>query len=286
MVTVNTKSYTTTKSIICDATTNRKIFILVSMAVLMFWYRGSTISSKFEGTVKDHSEKLQMSMDAYAACPVTSIRSLSEEELEPRAGSRHMVDPPKGGKLTLVCCETTKGPFSVLLHHVWAPIGVARLVEMIQSSYFSTKIPLFRCTDACQFGLAGDPEATKQYNTRLVDDPIWLPPGKDHQMNDQGVKRYPEGMWTYAGSGPNTRSNQFVITLKPNPFMGGGSPWEVPLGEFVGGSSFEVLPKIYNGYGEKGPGQDLLRREGNSKKVQEKWPLMDYILSCNILDEE
>ena len=29
----------------------------------------------------------------------------------------------------------------------------------------------------------------------------------------------------------------------------------------------------------------LLAREGNSERVQKEWPLMDYILSCTILDE-
>lgn len=67
--------------------------------------------------------------------------------------------------------------------------------------------------------------------------------------------------------------------------MGGGSPWEVPLGEFVGKISFDVLPRLYNGYGEKGPGQGLLRKEGNSERVQKEWPLMDYILGCDVLDE-
>lgn len=67
--------------------------------------------------------------------------------------------------------------------------------------------------------------------------------------------------------------------------MGGGSPWEVPLGEFVGKESFAILPHLYNGYGEKGSGQGLLRKEGNPEHVQKEWPLMDYILTCNIIDE-
>jgi cyclophilin family peptidyl-prolyl cis-trans isomerase len=231
------------------------------------------------------TEKATEKESQHEQCPITSIATLSKEELEPKAGSRHMVGPPQGGKLTLLCCKTTKGHFSALLHHSWAPTGVARLVEMIESGYFSTKIPFFRCTDACQFGLSGDPEATKRFNSRLQDEPMWLPPGKDHRKNENGVKRYPEGVWTYAGAGPNTRSNQFVITLKPNPYMGGGSPWEVPMGEFVGKESFAVLPLLYNGYGEKGPGQGLLRQEGNSERVQKEWPLMDYILSCDVIDE-
>lgn len=156
---------------------------------------------------------------------------------------------------------------------------------MIQKGYFSTKVPFFRCTDACQFGLSADPQATKEFEARIEDDPMWLPPGPDHRQNDQGVRRYPEGMWTFAGAGPNSRSNQYVITLQPNLFMGGGSPWEVPLGEFVGNASFALLSKFYTGYKENGPSQAILRQEGVSEQVKEQWPLMDYILSCSIMDE-
>jgi cyclophilin family peptidyl-prolyl cis-trans isomerase len=157
---------------------------------------------------------------------------------------------------------------------------------MVQSGYFDTGIPLSRCTDACQFGLSGDPNATKHFQDRIQDDPPWLPTGKEHRQTPEGVKRYPPGMWTYAGSGPHSRSNQFVITLKPNPFMGGGSPWEVPLGELVGGDeSFETIRQWYTGYGGKGPSQKVIRREGYSERVKNEWPLMDSILSCSVVEE-
>ena len=97
--------------------------------------------------------------------------------------------------------------------------------------------------------------------------------------------------------------------------MGGGSPWEVPLGEIVtivgagtgagasaGGDDNKnnennnnnnnddddiSIPDIYTGYGEKGPGQALLKREGVSDEsggVRQKWPLLDYLLQCSIVD--
>lgn len=263
-----------------------RLLLLCLIGILFFLYRNTFASTDDDAVDKVRlGDPAKTKMKTYQSCPVTSIQSLPMEILEPKAGSRHMVDPPRGGKLTLVCCDTTKGSFSALLHHAWAPLGVARLVAMIENQYFSTNVPLFRCTDACQFGLSGDPQATKEFNANIQDDPMWLPPGPDHQKNDRGVKRYPEGMWTFAGSGPNSRSNQYVITLKPNLFMGGGSPWEVPLGEFVGNASFELLSRIYTGYKERGPSQATLRREGVSEQVREKWPLMDYILSCDILDE-
>lgn len=218
-------------------------------------------------------------------CSVSSIRTLAPEELHPVAGYRHMVSPPDGGKLTLMCCETTKGNLSVLLHHRWAPLGVARLLEMVERRYFDTKVPLFRCTDACQFGLAGDPNMTKMFDSSIVDDPMWLPPGPEYRYSKEGVRRYPPGVLTYAGGGQNSRSNQFVLTLEANQYMGGGSPWEVPLGELMGAESFDTLAKFYTGYGENGPGQGLLHREGNSERIVNEWPLLDYILSCSVVDE-
>lgn len=218
-------------------------------------------------------------------CPITSISQLSDAELHPKAGDRHMVTPPDGGKVSLLCCQTTKGNMNILVHKKWAPNGAERFLKMVASGYFSSQIPLFRCTDACQFGLAGDPELTKQYNNNLKDDPPWLPTGPDHRENDKGVKRYPPGFLTYAGGGPDTRSNQFVLTLKPNQFMGGGSPWEVPMGELVGKASFDTMAKFYTGYGEKGPTQGILHKEGFSESIRELFPLMDSITGCDLVEE-
>jgi cyclophilin family peptidyl-prolyl cis-trans isomerase len=263
----------------------RKLFPIVALICIGI-YRLSDAGNILDSNTPILAIGLADAIERQSAhCPITSIVDLSEEEGAPMAGFRHMVDPPVGGKIALICCETTKGSFSALLHRAWAPIGVDHLLNMIKEGYFSTRIPLFRCTDACQFGLSADPEQTKQYDAQLQDDPMWLPPGKDHQANERGVKRYPEGMWTYAGSGPNSRSNQFVITLRPNAFMGGGSPWEVPLGEFVGKESFDLLHRLYTGYGERGPTQAILKKEGASERVEKDWPLMDYILNCTILDE-
>ena len=88
----------------------------------------------------------------------------------------------------------------------------------------------------------------------------------------------------YAGAGPNTRGNQFIVALDNNGPLGGGSPWEVPWGEFIGKESFVTLDKIYTGYGEKGPSQPDLSRQGFSAKIQKQFPKLDYITSCVITD--
>lgn len=88
----------------------------------------------------------------------------------------------------------------------------------------------------------------------------------------------------YAGGGKNSRSNQFIVALKDNERLGGGSPWEVPWGEVVGKESFTTLDRIYTGYGEKGPSQGRLSREGSSESIQQEFPRLDYILGCTLVD--
>ena len=131
----------------------------------------------------------------------------------------------------------------------------------------------------CQFGIAGIPSYNKPYNgkNQLKDDPNWLPEGPTHRTNELGVKRFGKGYLAYAGAGENSRSND-------NERLGGGSPWEVPWGELVGKESFDTLDKIYTGYGEDGPSQGRLSREGSSEGVAKDFPKLDYILSCDVID--
>ena len=75
------------------------------------------------------------------------------------------------------------------------------------------------------------------------------------------------------------------MALEDNERLAGGSPWEVPWGELVSTESFETLGKIYTGYGEKGPSQGQLGRLGMLPSMKEKFPLLDYIQSCVLVDE-
>jgi hypothetical protein len=61
---------------------------------------------------------------------------------------------------------------------------------------------------------------------------------------------------------------------------------EVPWGELVGDKSFETLDQIFTGYGEDGPGQGKLVKHGMTDEMYKKYPDLDYILSCEVTDEE
>jgi cyclophilin family peptidyl-prolyl cis-trans isomerase len=160
---------------------------------------------------------------------------------------------------------------------------------MITSGYFSfgQGVPLMRCVAhfLCQFGIHSDPSKRKEFNDSLEDDVNWLPEGPNYRLNSEGVKRFARGYMAFAGGGKNSRSKQFIMALDGNGPLGGGSPWEVPWGEVVGDYSFDTMDKIYTGYGENGPPQGRLSKEGASAEVKENWPLLDYIQQCVLVDE-
>ena len=201
-----------------------------------------------------------------------------------------MVTPPEDGDagVALVCCETTVGPWNILVHNSWAPIGAKRFLEMVESSHFEKTVPLMRCVEnfLCQFGLNGRPDAMKPFKKSIPDDPNWLPEGPDHRENKLGVKRFQKGYMAYAGAGVASRDIQLIVALKDNGPLAGGSPWEVPWGELVGAHSYETLSKIYTGYGEDGPKQGLLWKADALKFVKQNYPQIDYVNSCRVVDRE
>jgi hypothetical protein len=98
------------------------------------------------------------------------------------------------------------------------------------------------------------------------------------------TKRFAQGYLAYAGGGPNTRDNQFILALEADGHLGGGSPWEVPWGEVIGPDSYVTLSRIYTGYGEDGPSQESLFEHGVTPDMEKEFPKLDYITSCNVID--
>ena len=123
-------------------------------------------------------------------CAYKSLADLESAEAYPQAGSRHMVNPPSGGSLSLVCCETTVGNLNIVAHHKWAPLGAQRFLDMVTSGYFNSTVPFMRCIPnfICQFGLNSDPSKSHEFESNLPDDPNWLPQGPLHRENEQHVK--------------------------------------------------------------------------------------------------
>ena len=196
-----------------------------------------------------------------------------------------MVQPPTSN-IALVCCRTTKGPLSIAIRPRWAPRGARRFYDMVRAKYFSARIPLFRCIKSflCQWGIAGREHTRPEFSKSFEDDPSWLPHGPKYWSVD-GVARFAQGYLAYAGGGKNSRGNQFILGLVPNQRLCGGSPWEVPWGDLVGEKSFETLSQIYTGYGDSGPTQGYLHSHGADEALARKFPLLDYVDSCDIVDD-
>lgn len=135
----------------------------------------------------------------------------------------HIVRPPSG-PVTLVCCQSTKGTINIAVHPTWAPIGAARFLDMVESGFFSSKVPLFRALKGflVQFGLAGDPSVQEVFDKKgnLVDDPSWLPLGPTGRIVN-GVYRFQKGYMAYAGAGKDSRGTQLIMAFDRNAFLGG-----------------------------------------------------------------
>jgi cyclophilin family peptidyl-prolyl cis-trans isomerase len=216
----------------------------------------------------DVVSKASSSSSAVYTCPYMKLVDLSASERYPEASAtRHMVNPPPDDKTTreggssssssggvaLVCCETSQGPWNILVHHTWAKIGARRFLDLVEAKHFHQPVPMMRCVEnfLCQFGLNGNTNTMKRFQNTIPDDPNWLPEGKEFRKNQLNVKRFQKGYLAYAGSGTSSRNLQFIVALEDNGPLAGGSPWEVPWGELVGEHSYQTLAKIYTGYGEE-----------------------------------
>ncbi|KAG7366828.1 cyclophilin type peptidyl-prolyl cis-trans isomerase [Nitzschia inconspicua] len=249
--------------------------------------RAKVVEAYQEKVFKEHAAKNNKDI-IIRNCPYPSLAKLSEEQKMPRAANdRHMVAPPQGGKISLVCCDTTKGTFTIIAHDKWAPKGAARFLEMVTSGYFNTGVPMMRCIKnfLCQFGLNASKEKLKDFDETIEDDPNWLPEGPTHRENALGIKRFAQGYLAYAGAGKHSRNKQLIVALTPNGPLAGGSPWEVPWGELVGEESYRTLSQIYTGYGEDGPKQGMLHNRGMTEDMKLEFPELDYINYCELLDE-
>ena len=67
--------------------------------------------------------------------------------------------------------ETSKGPFVVEAHRDWAPHGVDRFYNLVQSEYFDS-VRFFRVISSfmAQFGMHGEPKVHAQWDKLPIPD--------------------------------------------------------------------------------------------------------------------
>lgn len=171
--------------------------------------------------------------------------------------------------MTRVRFNCSCGQFEAEIHEDWAPLGVARFMEMVEKGVL-TQARFFRVVTkprpfVVQFGIPAEPgEAGKWRNSTIQDDPV----------NESNA----EGTITFATSGPNSRTTQMFINLGDNAFLDGQG--FSPIGKIVSG--MDTVRAIYDGYGEA-PDQSRIQARGNMY-LEKEFPKLDYIESVEMLD--
>ncbi|HXE14331.1 MAG TPA: peptidylprolyl isomerase [Bryobacteraceae bacterium] len=167
--------------------------------------------------------------------------------------------------------DTTKGPFTVMVHRDWSPRGADRFYELAamhyyDGNYFFRVLPNF----IVQWGINGDPKVAKDWSVlTIADDPPKL-------TNKTGTV-------TFATSGPNSRSTQVFINLHDNTQL--DAQGFTPFGEVSEG--MDVVQKFYSGYGEgaprgSGPDQNAITDIGNAY-LEEHFPRLDHITKTQLI---
>lgn len=169
--------------------------------------------------------------------------------------------------------ETTKGEFVVEAHRAWAPVGVDRFHELVQTGFYDDT-RFFRVLEGfvAQFGISGDPAENAEWRgERIPDDPVT-------QSNDRGAV-------SFAMAGPDSRATQLFVNLGDNRKL--DTMGFAPIGEVVEG--MDILDSLFSGYGEgaprgRGPDQGEIHATGNDY-LDRNYPRLDAIRAAYVIEE-
>jgi len=125
-----------------------------------------------------------------------------------------------------------------------------------------------------QFGISyTQDESLKAFaDSIIMDDPQLDPPIP-----------FDEGVISFAGSGPNSRSSQLFIAYRPAKSLG-KQLWETPIGTVIEG--METIRRLNSDYGDmppwgNGPEQHKIRKGGKAY-IEEEFPKLDYFIHCSV----
>jgi len=168
----------------------------------------------------------------------------------------------------IVKCETSKGPITLKLIRKWSPIGYERALNLFSvgfydNSHFFRNVPNF----LVQFGITYNKNLEKYGEQTILDDPQLDPP-----------IRFEEGLISFAGSGPNSRTSHLFIAYGAIPSLG-RELWETPIGKIVDG--MDNIRNFNGQYGDKGPIQWKIQSEGVNY-ISKNFPLTETFGTCQI----
>ncbi|NOT08828.1 MAG: peptidylprolyl isomerase [Gemmatimonadales bacterium] len=176
-----------------------------------------------------------------------------------------------------VVFETSRGPFVVMGHRAWSPLGADRFHFLVTHGYYDGA-RFFRVVPGfvVQWGLAADPKLSAVWANRdLPDEPV-------RQSNTRG-------RLSYARGGPNTRSVQVYVNLGDNARLDTLNTFGFPpFGEVTSGLS--LVDSMYAEYscrrGSQGtcPSQDSIQAKGEGYLARIH-PLLDRIIRARVESE-
>lgn len=203
------------------------------------------------------------SLLALAACNNSQSRSASLLNPSPAELAAPAPDSFK------VLFETSKGHFTAQAYRAWAPLGTDRFYFLVNNHFydgarFFRTLPNF----VVQFGLNGDPNVSKAWETRTI--------------KDDSVKQSNQaGLITYAMGGPNSRTTQIFINKVDNSRL--DAMGFAPFAKIIDG--MHVVEQFYGGYGDGGrggPDQRQIRDQGNGY-LERQFPKLDSIVKARIV---
>ncbi len=164
-----------------------------------------------------------------------------------------------------VVFETSRGRFVVQAQRAWAPHGVDRFHQLVQSGFFDDN-RFFRVLPGfiAQFGANGDPKRNERW------DEAWIPADPPAQKNLRGTL-------SFAQNAPDKRTHQLFVNLKDNASL--DAERFAPIGRVVEGMS--VVDSLYDEYGND-PKYDMIARLGN-KYLGRMFPKLDYIQTARVI---
>jgi len=172
--------------------------------------------------------------------------------------------------------KTTKGDIVLQVHRDWSPHGVDRFYQLVRHGYYDSAA-FFRIRTAtwAQFGVAANPAISRAWRYATIPD-------------DPRVISNTRGTVDFAFKDPEGRTTQVFINLRDNSASHDTVPF-VPFARVIEGMS--VADSLFSGYGEhagggiRGGKQDSLFATGNGW-LRRNFPLLDYILQAQIIDEK
>lgn len=173
----------------------------------------------------------------------------------------------------IVECETTAGVFKMEFHQDWSPNGYDRAIKLFDAGFYDDT-HFFRVIKnfLVQFGISYSHDRVLSIlaNTPLQDDPQLNPPIP-----------FDEGVISFAGKGPNSRTSHLFIAYGPVKSLG-KEVWETPVGTVIEG--MDTVRNLYSEYGD-GPVQREIHKRGQSY-IRTVFPKLDRFIHCSVEKDE